>query len=98
MLEGFDVVKDCRRDGLHLAKPVFVVQSGKAGQTHELAGDGERGRAGNKGRAPLGDARVEEDKDRFVELGTLLAVGESLSDKGSGCSHVEQFTKLRIFP
>ena len=50
--------------------------AGKAGQTHELACDGDGSRAGDEGRAPLGDAGVEEDKDQFVELGALLAVGE----------------------
>ena len=58
MLEGFHVIKDGGGDGRHLTEPPFVMLAGKAGQTHEFACDRDRSRAGDEGRAPLGDGGV----------------------------------------
>ena len=73
--------------------------AGKAGQTHELASDGDWRRAGDKGCAPLGDAGVEEDKDHCVELGALLAVGQGPGGFGkvAAAGLAEEALKTSIF-
>ena len=73
--------------------------AGKAGQRHELAGDRDGSRACDEGRAPLGDGGVEEDKDQFVELGALLAVGGGPGDFGkvAPAGLAEKALKMSIF-
>ena len=73
--------------------------AGKAGQKHELACDRDRSRSGDEGCAPLGDAGVEEDKDHFVELGALLAVGEGPGGfrKVAAAGLAEEALKTSIF-
>ena len=77
MLERLHVIKDCRGDGGYLCQPPLVVKPGKVGQAHELSGDGDGSRAQDEGRAPLRDAGVEEDENLLMQLGALLAPGQS---------------------